>query len=452
MKNKLKLRGNCWRSTNSSEQQNALDGEQNLARNGLEIEKRIYDCVHGYIELTEPEVKVINTPVFQRLHHVRQLGFSYLVYPTAQHTRFSHSLGTLYVVSEFIDALKERTDDSTPLESEDTIQEIRLAALLHDIGHHPFSHVIEKSVKDHDGDEAEHENLGHWLIRNTSISDAVEDYDVEQIGAMITHSHTEGVFNSLISSDLDADRLDYLLRDAYFTGVACGAIDVHRLLAIARIRNRSVVYDLKGLTTIEAYLMARMAMYRAVYHHKTTTAFGLLLKKVYESLRDDGGVYSTGEFQSLDEHHMCNYNDLYLLSKVRELAANTDTIGNMAHAIVYRIPPKLTDVVYSYQSGSNGYTRLAPLALEKPIQSLAKDAGIDPDWILYKRVSTKFVEEEESPIMINHQEWSQPVEISRYGKSAIADFTDKQYYEDRVYTHSNFEDKLKRAIVERFGT
>jgi HD superfamily phosphohydrolase len=422
-----------------------------LARNGLEIAKRIYDCVHGYIELTETELKVINAPVFQRLHHVRQLGLSFLVYPTAQHSRFSHSLGVLYVVSEFIDALKERNDQSTTLDSPEDIQTLRLAALLHDIGHHPFSHVLENSIVQYDSEEAKHENFGKWIIENTSIRDQIEDYNIEKIGAMITKSHTERVYNSLISSDLDVDRLDYLLRDAYFTGVAYGAIDVHRLLGIVRIRDGNVVYDLKGLATIEAYLMARMAMYRAVYHHKTSIGFSLLLNKVYEHLRNNKSELSTSEIKTQDESEFCSYNDSYILGLVRDLAGNDNIIGQMANAIVHRHPLKLADVVHSYEVGSNGYTRLAPLRLEKPIQSLADDAGIEPDWILYKRVATKFIELDESPIMIDHEEWQEPLEISRYRKSAIADLIDKQYYEDRVYTHPDYVERLKTALSERYG-
>lgn len=421
-----------------------------MANNGLEVDKRIYDCVHGYIELTEKEVNVINAPVFQRLHHIQQLGLTYLVYPTARHTRFSHSLGTLYVVSEFIDALREHTDDSTPFETEHEVQVLRLACLLHDVGHHPFSHVIETPVEDYDGEEGKHENLAKWMIENTRIQDYLTEDEIEQIHAMITRTHTEGVYNSLVSSDLDADRLDYLLRDAYFTGVAYGTVDLHRLLGIARIKAKQIVYDVKGLTTIEAYLMARMAMYRAVYYHKTSAGFGLLLKRIYTHLRDEGEVYSLEEIKKFDEDELVSYNDNYIFKKLRQLMNTNGIYGKMAEAIIHRKPLKLTDAVHSYETESK-YTRLAPLQHNPPIQSLAKDAKIDPEWIFYDRAVSKFIEIEESPIMIDHEEWNDPIAITEYQNSAIRDLIDKRYFEDRVYTRHDNSPKLKTAIRDRFG-
>jgi HD superfamily phosphohydrolase len=401
--------------------------------------------------VTDAELGVIDTPAFQRLHHVRQLGLNYLVYPTAQHTRFSHSLGVLHVVSEFIDALRSGAIDSTSLEDEDVVQELRLAALLHDIGHHPFSHVLENEMESYDGNEANHTNLAKWIIENTSIKDHIGDYNLEHIHAIITRTHTDRICNSLVSSDLDADRLDYLLRDAYFTGVAYGAVDIHRILGIAQIREDNVVYDVKGLPTIESYLMARMSMYRAVYHHKTSTGFGLLLRRVYRKLRDEGTIYTLEQIKSLNEFSLHAYNDDYLFSKIRMRTKMDDDVAKMGEFIIHRKPLKLADIVYSYQIESNGYTHLAPLKYDKPSLSVAEDARISPEWIFYERVASKFVDLEESPIMIYDENESHPIPITKYRKSAITDFIDKTYFEDRVYTQPGRENDLKKAIRERYG-
>jgi HD superfamily phosphohydrolase len=379
------------------------------------------------------------------------LGLNYFVYPTAQHTRFSHSLGVLHVVSEFIDALRESSKNSHPLDDADVVQELRLAALLHDIGHHPYSHVLEKVIEEYDGPEANHTQIAKWFIGNTSVKDCVSGYNLDHIHAIITRTHTENICNSLVSSDLDADRLDYLLRDAYFTGVAYGAVDLHRILRIAEIRNQNVVFDVKGLPTIESYLMARMSMYRAVYHHKTSTGFSLLLERVYRKLREENKVCNLNHIKKYDEIELCSYNDYYLLSKLIEKVNDKDTYSKMAEFVLYRNPLKLADIAYSYQVGSNGYTHLAPLEHKKSVDSVSADTGISSEWIFYKRVRSKFVELEESPIMIYDKNETKPIPITEYKKSAIRDFIDKVYFEDRVYTTPGNEDKLKKAIRDRFG-
>lgn len=262
--------------------------------------KRIYDPIYGIIKIeNKTESDIIDSPIFQRLRDIKQLGMGNYVYPTATHSRFSHSLGVMYLATIIATTLKEK-DNGWP-EKENDIINLRMAALLHDIGHFPFSHVCELSKDDNLSIELPlffregHENLSAYLIKNSYINTILEknDYDVDLICGLIINRSAYPVLNNIINWELDADRLDYLLRDNYFTGVRLGGIDYHYLINNFDVHyfkfNRHdqeelielLVIDENASRSVENVLIARYSLYDRVYLHKKILYYDFLLKKLF---------------------------------------------------------------------------------------------------------------------------------------------------------------------------
>lgn len=249
----------------------------------LRYVKKVYDEIHGFINLTDTELKIIDTPTFQRLRRIKQLAFAYYVYPGATHTRFSHSLGSMHVMGMIAEKLY-----SQGFIHRDDIELLRITALLHDVGHTPFSHSIETFYKELlKAYEAYHTNLSVMVINNDPyISEILAEsgYDAKEISSILTGVHKEPVFNYLLSSDLDVDRMDYLLRDSHHTGVAYGLIDLHRLVDTLTIKDGSPVILEKGIHAVENFYLARLHMYRTVYYHKTVVSFEIMVRLIFDRL------------------------------------------------------------------------------------------------------------------------------------------------------------------------
>ncbi len=397
------------------------------------------------------ELDVVNTPAFQRLHHIRQLGPAFLVYPTAQHTRFSHCVGALYVVSEFIDAMTASSPDSPQFSDDKSIQELRLAALLHDIGHHPFSHVFEEKITNLDGDEAKHTMFAEHIINHSSIKDEIDDYDRRSIISMIQGTHTERAYNSLISSTLDADRLDYLKRDSYFTGVAYGSIDIPRIMRVVRLVHDDIVYEIKGLPTIENYLMALMSMYWAVYYHKTIASFSLILGRIYELFRERDILPSLADLKHSVESELYDYNDVKLLNLIAAYQNDGDDLGTLCGFFLHRKPLRMVDYERVYGFDTNPQTRITPLWFSGSLDSVARDAGISTTDIFLMKFDRSFMDTNDL-IHVYSPSNESVTAVTELRHSAICDLVGKSYFENRVYTYPNYADSLERAIHRHFGS
>ena len=243
----------------------------------------IRDPVHGYVILNELERKVIDSPVFQRLRRIRQLAGAYLAYPGAQHTRFEHSIGCLYLAGLTTSSLSNKVN----LTSED-IQEVRLASLLHDIGHGPFSHLFDEIL--FEKAMIRHEDLTERIIGETDIRDILNSYGInhKEISRLaLGQSKKKPKFmNDIVAGILSVDSMDYLLRDSYFTGVEYGKVDVQRLINSFEVVNESLALDQASLYAFEALMIARYEMFKAVYFHRTVRAGGIMLLRAM-SLSDE---------------------------------------------------------------------------------------------------------------------------------------------------------------------
>ncbi len=232
----------------------------------------IRDPVHGYIKITQLERELIDNPFIQRLRRIHQLAGAYLVYPGGVHTRFEHVLGTMHVAGLIAESLTNKTH----LE-QDLIQEIRLAALLHDVGHGPFSHLFEEILEK---TNLTHEDVSQRIVKETTIKDTIEKngFSSKRISNFCVGKINDKPFlNEIIAGGLSADMMDYLLRDSYFTGVEYGKVDIHRIINSLDVVNNHLALDQAALYAFEALLIARYEMFKAVYFHRTVRAAELLL-------------------------------------------------------------------------------------------------------------------------------------------------------------------------------
>jgi len=262
----------------------------------LKPSRSYHDPLHGAITLqaSDPEeallIRLIDTPAFQRLRRIRQLGPASLTFHGAESSRFTHSLGVMAIARRAFDQLQRRYPELRPHRAT-----VLCAALLHDIGHGPFSHTAEDIFGLH------HEDWTRRIIREFSvIQDLLQGYSPELSAAIeqvYTHTHPLPLVEQLVSSQLDCDRLDYLLRDSYFTGASYGQLDLDRILMALEFEPTSgrLVVAHKGLAAIEHYLVVRHFMYAQVYNHPKNISVTWLLERAFDRART---LYQTGRLEA----------------------------------------------------------------------------------------------------------------------------------------------------------
>lgn len=237
------------------------------------------DPLYGYIHVDYELIKnLINSSLFQRLRRIRQLSGVQMVFHGAEHSRFSHSLGVYEIANRFLtvpDIREELTEREKLL--------FLSSALLHDIGHGAYSHAFEDTFN------VNHENIGAQLIvinkELRSLLDGIDDNFAFDIASILNKENKFLLIEQLISSQLDVDRLDYLERDAYFTGAAYGQIDVDRLVRVLKVKDGQVVFKISGIHAIENYLISRYHMYWQVYYHPVARAYEVVLEKIYKRVK-----------------------------------------------------------------------------------------------------------------------------------------------------------------------
>lgn len=243
--------------------------------------KVLRDPIHGYVNI---KLKVVwdclNAKEFQRLRRIRQLGGAYMAYHTAEHTRFAHSLGVYEIVRKMVE---ENRSIREALSEIDKVT-VMLAGLLHDLGHGPYSHSFELISP------FRHEEMTIRMIRGQTEVHAIMENALpglaERVAQVIEGTHENSILIQMISGQLDADRMDYLLRDAYFTGTKYGEFDIQRVLRTIRVRDGKLVVKQSGMHSVEDYIMARYHMYWQVYYHPVARCYELLMKAFFMRLQD----------------------------------------------------------------------------------------------------------------------------------------------------------------------
>ena len=248
--------------------------------------KVLKDPVHSYIHINYEVVwNCLDSKEFQRLRRIRQLGGDFQVYPTAEHSRFSHSLGVYEIVRRMVTEIKSL---SVELSEYDKIC-VMLAGLLHDVGHGPFSHAFEHVTNHSHEDYTAKIILGETELKQvlTEVSPRLP----EDIVSIIEHNHPNDILNQIISGQLDADRMDYLLRDSYFSATSYGQFDLERILRTMRVRKidenkKALVVKYTGIHSVEDYIMARYQMYWQVYYHPVARSYEAVFIQLFNRLKD----------------------------------------------------------------------------------------------------------------------------------------------------------------------
>ena len=276
--------------------------------------KFIKDPVHGFVEVPNEITPLLDSLPLQRLRHIRQLGFAYLVYPGANHSRFEHSLGTMHLANRMCRNLGLDEEESRMVTS---------AALLHDCGHGPFSHATESFMKEYIG--RSHEQIGH-LIKGEPLGKVLEAVAIDpaEIIGILEGDHP---LSTILHGDLDVDRMDYLLRDAHYTGVPYGTVDAQRLIQSTRMGEDGLILEESGTNAAESLLIARTLMRPAVYiHHVSRIATAMLQRALMEQCAGMPHSYVEG---------LMGMDDATLMLEL--LRSDRDTPRRMAKRLYARI-------------------------------------------------------------------------------------------------------------------
>ena len=282
----------------------------------------IKDPIHGYVRISETERSIIDTRPVQRLRRIRQLAGSEFVYPAANHTRFEHVIGAMHLAGALAQAL--------PIDVPERQQEqLRLAALLHDIGHGPFSHVFEPLLAKYLGKN--HEDFVPWLVNETEIAQRLESADLNPkiLGRLAIGKLSDGkqpFLDQIISSGVDVDKMDYVVRDSFHTGAGYGSVDVHRLLYTMDIVENKLSVDGAAVATLESFLLARFESFRTIYFHKASRAVQIMIVKALEAARDELRLLdfdSPEDFLKLDDYKV--WTELKECKKSRNIMKDLET-------------------------------------------------------------------------------------------------------------------------------
>jgi len=317
----------------------------------LNKKKIINDPVYGFISVpTDLVFDLIEHPYFQRLRYIKQLGMTHLVYPGALHTRFHHALGAMYLMGMAIETLRNKGHEISHDEEEAVI----VAILLHDVGHGPFSHALEEIIV---------EGISHEDISSMLMSRLNKEFNGRLTMAISIFNATyhRKFLHQLVSSQLDMDRMDYLNRDSFFTGVSEGVISSDRIIKMLNVKDDQVVVEVKGIYSVEKFLIARRLMYWQVYLHKTVIAAEQLLAKILKRSRElallGEPVFTTPALSHFlkkpisreafmnEGHHLETFatlDDTDIMAAVKVWASHDDFVlsklcNDLVHRVLYKV-------------------------------------------------------------------------------------------------------------------
>ena len=336
------------------------------------INDPVYD---GFLSVEDPVIlRVIEHPYFQRQRRIKQLGLTYLVYPGAMHTRFSHMLGALNLMKRALDVLKLKGVEIT----DDECRGAKLAILLHDIGHGPFSHTSERVLVD-----VPHEEITLLMMQriNEEMGGALDTAI-----AIFSNTYHKHFLHQLVSSQLDMDRLDYLGRDSFFTGVSEGIVGTDRIISMLNVHDDELVVDEKGIYSVEKFIISRRLMYWQVYMHKTVIAADQLMLNILRRAREldlSPFTFSLSPFE-LDRFAEVDDDDIMVAVKHWQ-HSDDETLSTLCRNLVNRRLPAIrfsnepfTDVHTTYFEGTGKLANRSYDFNDQEIKVLYKDGRCLP--------------------------------------------------------------------------
>ena len=405
----------------------------------------IKDPVHGYVYITEAEKDVIDSYPMQRLRRLRQLAGSEYVYPGANHTRFEHCLGVMYLAGKVLE-----NPHISQLISEEEEDVCRIAALLHDVGHGPFSHVFEGVlIKNLD---KTHEDLTTWIIKKSEVADKLEKmgYDPEEVGELAVgklHKKDRAFLDQIISSAVDVDKQDFIVRDTYHTGAEYGFIDVFRLIHALDVLGENLAVELGALSALEAIVIARIESFKSIYFHRVGRAAQIMLATAMEKANPELGL--TGfktpeEFMALD--------DYTVWSALKNCKASQGIIENLEKRRMLKCAYERTfyekDTLMSNLFGRESY--------RQQIQSeIAKEAGVGAESVIIDVPTVPSVPYHHAVLM-------ESMEIPVFSRSPTGEKTPQRLSESskiietlqgfmnilRVYTDEPQRERIEKATAK----
>lgn len=380
--------------------------------------KVIRDPIHDYIELDELTLALLDTPEMQRLRRIRQLGFSNLVYPGANHTRFEHSLGVCHLAQHLIKQVDEHQQE-----------ELRAAALLHDIGHGPFSHALEELLACYT--RKRHDDVKD-LLRKGEISEVLKEFSLSP-SSIAEHIKGETSPGQIINSEIDVDRMDYLVRDAYYTGVAFGLVDHVRLIHELRFNEDKLVLNIGGLQAAESLLVSRFLMHPTVYFHHVS--------RIAESMCQHAAEYMIE--QGLSPEMLRRMDDVTFMNEMKNA-------GGYASEIAKRLNERRLFKRALY----TGFDSLGVDAIKlrnnvKRVENeIAQAAGIEPGYVLVDIPEKPEIVEMKAQVLVNGR--MMPLDRA---SSLVAALEKAQLDNWRlgVFTPHEYREKVGKAARDFFG-
>jgi len=400
----------------------------------------IADPIHRYIRFSSPEKDIIDSREFQRLRRIRQLAGAHLVYPSAQHSRFEHSIGAMHIAGIAGEALlgKGYIDDA------EIVEELRIAALLHDIGHGPFSHLFEEVLDIRC--KTTHEEIGRRIILQSNIADILgrHGHTPERICRLSFGRSEISFLNEIISGGLSADIMDYLPRDGYFTGAEYGKIDYYRLVSSLEVSDGKLALDNSAFNSLESMLISRYEMFKAVYFHKTVRSAEVMLLHSMISADPELGLTETSLANYLN---LTDEATLERLCSVKEFHA-----AQLAND--YRDRRLLKCVYEKILLKRDRHRKMDRKSLAALATAIANSAEIDAAFVFVDASKapsmplTPSKEEMRSIKLIDKKGGVQDIPVSSMPLvDAVSGFLDML----RVYTTVEHRDKVERSVKKVLG-
>ena len=408
----------------------------------------IKDPVHGYVYITQAEKDIIDTYPMQRLRRLRQLAGSEYVYPGANHTRFEHCLGVMYLAGKVLE-----NPHISQVVSEEEVDMCRISALLHDAGHGPFSHVFEQLlIKDL---EKTHEDITSWIVEKSEVGDKLAKlgYKPAEVGALAVgkyHKAGKAFLDQIISSAVDVDKQDFILRDTYHTGAEYGFIDVYRLIHALDVLGENLAVELGALSALEAFMIARIESFKSIYFHRMGRAAQIMLATAMDKANSELGLTA---FKTPEEYLALD--DYTVWAALKKCQASKGIIADLERRKMLKCAYERTfyekDTMVSNLFGRESYR----LQIRTEI---AKEAGVDIESVIIDVPTVPSVPYHHAVLM---EDMEIPVFTrNASGKRALQKLSDSsKIFETlkgfmnilRVYTNEAEREKVEKATVKILG-
>ena len=360
----------------------------------------IKDPVHGYVYITEAEKQLIDSYPVQRLHRLRQLAGSEFVYPGANHTRFEHSIGVMYLAGKLTE-----NPNLSQLLSDDEVQIVRMASLLHDVGHGPFSHVFEHLLVKFLNKT--HEDMTRWIIQKSELRDIISGlgYDSDAIGKLaVGELRRRGMafLDQIIQSTVDVDKLDFVVRDTYHTGAEYGYVDIFRLIHMLDVLGENLAVDVGALSALESFVLARLESFRSIYFHRVGRAAQIMLATAMEEAKDELGLV---DFDSPEDYLALN--DYTVWSMLKECKKSRGIMEDLerrrllkcAYDRTFHVREKMVPSIFSVDE-----------VRDQMRNKIASEAGVEPQAIVLDVPTVPSVP-------YHHSDLLEPMEIPVFQKT-----------------------------------